>query len=1561
MEPIRRPSGRRVLLPYELDLCEALGITPEDYWEFIFSAQETLKERGKEYAHIPDIRNEPITPTTLFIINLVVGVSLTAISMLLAPKPKSPSKRNARRLDIPGSQGRTRYTKSNNFDSIQQLANLGETIPLIFAERRGEYGGIRVETDMLLSQMLSSGNNQVLNALMTFGMGQLGARPDLDGFAIGDLLLRDFDYSKFRLYYSDKFENGKAKANRILNTDDYSETNLDVPDRHEDAFSVFSASSASWQPYFSGCRTPSTKTQFGCHNPIPNGHRFYLPLELVMVVDKSGNQAKEDSRAKREKLGRPYPSLCGLVNQSGREVIYKVDGLNFSNDPGRTDPNWAQPWGLTDVGSTMDERRIEADERLQPNQDFMVGTELGRVVSRNQSSVWAPENSRDHTYTFRLDRNVNIRNILVTNGERGGLDDTDEDKGGAYPWVRPTVQQCSIASLTNNRPCHATEIGIKSEVWRQITGSVNFNGFPTTDTVEEYEKEGGQITVGTITKYTKRYSFFTLYARPLGSDRWIDITGDAPFAVRGTSPISQYNTIYIDHPGSAASTQEFKIVPVPGAKFYSKWNKGEPVPVKLLEGNELRKSTSGTTRLSDYRVLYTGQPKRLTREDANNPEWKLNDASREEYRQNGPITALEKYTNGLVPEEIEERERVAIRYNPPENYVKVTKNNQGVRKYEYFWGGRKKGQDAEGDGVRVTETDGSTSDYERGDKEQEYDPPKWTPSPNSPDYLTTDFNENGNVNSKNTGMVSCVFKWPGTNTYYWQWNDENIWTQNSRSTGWKQKRANDGARYRIAQNEDGSLRKQTDEGFEYVNDPNFENVYKPDGNNRQPQTGVRVKNGVYEFYKNRSLLGTSNTRYLYMKGVSTPGGERGIDNRYQADVIKQDYEPEIRESLGRIRECYPEQNKAIALVVVDGAALQENMTIQNPNGNGQTKQVQRTKIMIDGVKVYDGPLYDWYGRKYKHIVGNKDYSPVLNGDYIECGPANNRSPVAKLQVDKVTAEKLEEWSLTYQKVQIVPESYEIEKEKYKAEVPGQFRIEKYKVETKTERRDRYSAELISEEEKRPGRGASVDVIEYKSGALEWRLADGGQGYEIGEKVRFEKESGGSQRTSVTSIDTGAEPIDTTEGYGKMTSKGNNYFPLNAVCDYFINSTDNSSHANGPEHNVVFCNEIIEQAKVPQYKDLALCGIKVSNSKEWTSFSNLSAWIGQGIKVQHLLTGGGRGAVGPTNLFPEIAYALLTDERIGAGQLIGAASVDKDAMELAAKFCLANDFYWDGVIAENLNLREFIFSNAGFILCDFTIKGGKFALVPSLPYGSDKTIKQDGKPDIRALFTDSNMRAMRVTFLSPEQRQMFKAVMMYRQEKENGFAETRTMTIRLKSGTASDPIEEFDMTQFCTSEKQARWFGRIALKLREKVDHGITFETTPQSAMNLQPGEYFKVASKVTHTDRFQSGSVTPNGDVISSEGRTNASIKVVYWKPGSQSTDTGTLNISQGKTTQTAFFGTLWAKVVEAENTRVYKVETLSYSEDGLVSVSGSFVPLTDDGTLAILDWSEDDFVEELA
>ena len=118
---------------------------------------------------------------------------------------------------------------------------------------------------------------------------------------------------------------------------------------------------------------------------------------------------------------------------------------------------------------------------------------------------------------------------------------------------------------------------------------------------------------------------------------------------------------------------------------------------------------------------------------------------------------------------------------------------------------------------------------------------------------------------------------------------------------------------------------------------------------------------------------------------------------------------------------------------------------------------------------------------------------------------------------------------------------------------------------------------------------------------------------------------------------------------------------------------------------------------------------------------------------------------------------------------------------------------------------------------------------------------------------------------------------------------------------------------------------------------------------------------MSHTDRFQSGMVDPQGVVVSSEQRVDASIQVVYWKPGDTQTQTGTLTFSNNKTTQGAFFGCIWAKVQEASNTRVYKCETLSYSDDGLVAVSGSVAPLNDSDHLQILNYSDNDFREELA
>ena len=174
------------------------------------------------------------------------------------------------------------------------------------------------------------------------------------------------------------------------------------------------------------------------------------------------------------------------------------------------------------------------------------------------------------------------------------------------------------------------------------------------------------------------------------------------------------------------------------------------------------------------------------------------------------------------------------------------------------------------------------------------------------------------------------------------------------------------------------------------------------------------------------------------------------------------------------------------------------------------------------------------------------------------------------------------------------------------------------------------------------------------------------------------------------------------------------------------------------------------------------------------------------------------------------------------------------MQLAAKFCRANEFYWDGAIEENQNLRELVYENASFCLLDFTILGGQFSLYPSVPYTSDFKIDQKGKPPIKALFTDGNIKDLKVTFLSPEERAAFRATVLYRDEIRNGFSQTRVYSARLSGTSVGAPEETFDLAEFCTSKAQAEWFARMALQLRDKVDHSFQFQTTPQAAMGLSP-------------------------------------------------------------------------------------------------------------------------------
>ena len=159
---------------------------------------ESLPVSREGYEHVPDIRNE--AATTIAIIQLVVGLALTAASLLMQ-KPRQ-KQNEPTRIEKEDNIGRQRFTPSSDFGSVQELARLGSTVPLIFANRNAEYGGCRANALLTHSCLSSLTDSQRIKAIAVTSLAELGLKPDYEGLAIGDQLLQDYNSYKLKAYYS---------------------------------------------------------------------------------------------------------------------------------------------------------------------------------------------------------------------------------------------------------------------------------------------------------------------------------------------------------------------------------------------------------------------------------------------------------------------------------------------------------------------------------------------------------------------------------------------------------------------------------------------------------------------------------------------------------------------------------------------------------------------------------------------------------------------------------------------------------------------------------------------------------------------------------------------------------------------------------------------------------------------------------------------------------------------------------------------------------------------------------------------------------------------------------------------------------------------------------------------------------------------------------------------------------------------------------------------------------------------------------------------------------------
>ena len=1550
MESRRGFGPRGALLPYEVDICKSIGITAEEYLEFFEAAYQYVAKRQKEYDLVPDIRNNP---TTVAIVQLVIGLALTAVSALLAPKPKTVRRQQAANLDIPSEQGRTRYTKQSNFDAVQQLASLGRTIPLIFTERvdrnNNTFGGVRVETDLIFSQLLTTGSSQIFSGIFNLCLGRLAEKPDYDGIAIGDLLLRDLPKYKQQLYFSNKNNN-----NRITADDQYSRTKLELSSDtsdETDRFDVLVPTGGfgrSARPWFSGTRTPSTSTQFGAYSPISNSHIFYVPYELTIVQAGTGEDNKNANRAKRDKVRTEFPRYSSItrIRLKNNQYIttYQITPGNINRfdyeDHGFRD------WGISDVQSLVNENRARTDELIQLTEQYLIGNALSTCVTRPFNG-WYEELTQPLIYEFKTLDGVRP-NLSTDNCGGTGLKGCKTNQ----PFKDGVIMRAAIASITNSRPCKITEIGIRSEVWRQVTNLANYQAHPSYETITKFERKqedggGGQITLGTVTKYTKRWSFFNLQAKPLSqndSDSWVTLNGNTPFAVKGNSPVNQYNTIAISCTESE-TMNEFRLVPVPGSTFYDAANTTGAFTVYHLNGQDFWSTNSNRTQFTvdQYTVNYTGTRRTLNIADFTNYEWIFGDDTTPA-KLGGEITALSSYSypvDGAIPSRIIYKPK-GDEYNrdSTNKYMVQVTGGEEIECYNFIWNNKTKVNCAKKQTVFVEEN-GKTIRYKMGNIVRPFIPEQFVPSPpgSKIEYKI-------DIVSYPDGVpgfipISGVVKnSDGEYDYYWEGKlrvtaqDKN-WFKSESST----------VRYRTQEfvDECESERKYFEDG------PLLQNLYEKDFLNTVTTGAIKISDGTYDvYYKGEKACNIGNENF---KSTTIPA-----KGRWYLDSLKQ------AERIGE----YQYSGAYRQVVNIDGLEPE----LQVPDGVFKDRKTNQW-------------VYRFGGEERGRATGSGE-GYVYNGDFrfnrdlvtdpVKAGGEGNQIDVWRIEKADKLPDIYEIFSISFKYEVIKPEICPIRRFEVQRSIPGEFRIIKDEQSNETMLPRESVADLVPKDRTfEDGDLATVRLYEYPSfddpSVIEyatWTLERRGDNYLANDCVEIVGLN--VQGALVSPIVTGIkipEIPDSGNGFENFIKPGRNVFPLNAISDYFINENERSSHQDNPEHEVVFVNEILDYPanEEPQYSDLALLGLKITNSKEWSNLSNLSAYISKGLEVERLFERDGiaAGSKGPTNLFPEIAYALLTDPLLGAGTLIGVESVDRDAMALAAQFCEANRFYWDGVISQEQNLREFIFEQAAFCMLDFTIKGGRFALLPSVTYGNKFKINPAVLPTIKALFTDGNMKSMQVSFLEPEQRQAFQASVLYRSETKNGFSQTRTKIIRL---SADDPIEQFDMTQFCTNEDHAVAFGKYALATRTLVTHGIKFQTTPNSVAGLEPGDYMRVATTVNHVSTARSGSIDPSGFIQTASTLGTGNINVVYWTTNTTTVQEASLRVefrtgfTQPVTTQTRLFNSLWCEQVQSTQERIYKVESISFADDGLIEVAGSEIPLTASGQLATLEWVDNEIYE---
>ena len=379
----------------------------------------------------------------------------------------------------------------------------------------------------------------------------------------------------------------------------------------------------------------------------------------------------------------------------------------------------------------------------------------------------------------------------------------------------------------------------------------------------------------------------------------------------------------------------------------------------------------------------------------------------------------------------------------------------------------------------------------------------------------------------------------------------------------------------------------------------------------------------------------------------------------------------------------------------------------------------------------------------------------------------------------------------------------------------------------------------------------------------------------------------------------------------------------------------TTSATQPEHEIIYLNTQTANQTEPLYGNIAMVGLNIRSSREITQLQQFSVYCNQGI--------------GSTNLFPEVLLDLFTNERYGTGKILNPAQIDQASFAQMAGWCEQRKYFFDGVIDARINIRSWAAEVANNFLLDLVIRNGKFALQPKVDFDQPAQITQ--------LFSAGNIIEGSFEFATADEADLIspRVSVRWREERadsKNGlFPLVRQVTVREASTSEDAPLETIDVSAYCTSQKQAIDLAKYTCRSRRLITHSISFETTPTEGA-LDIGACIRLGMESITYQQPQNGAVASNGEVTAWPPLADGSYDVLLYDGGTGISET-TLTVRDGKSTNVSSVFCLRGVGRSAET---YKVQALSFSEAGNLSVEASVYPCNDDGTSLIAEgWDQAD------